>query len=39
MIEALLAEPQLFRTPMARQRWEAAARTNLREELVTLTLD
>lgn len=39
MIEALLAEPQLFRTPVARQRWETAARVNLRDELVTLTQD
>lgn len=39
MIEALLAEPQLFRTPEARQSWEAAARANLRDELVTLTDD
>ena len=37
MIEALLAEPQLFRTPVARHRWETAARANLRDELVTLT--
>ena len=37
IIEALLAGPALYRTPMARKRWEQAARANLAAELQTLT--
>lgn len=35
-IEALLVGPWLFRTEIARQRWERQARANLRAELATL---
>ena len=37
IIEALLAGPALYRTPIARKRWEQAARANLVAELQTLT--
>jgi predicted metal-dependent HD superfamily phosphohydrolase len=37
MIEALLAAPALYRTPLARERWEQAARENLAAELAMLT--
>ena len=37
IIEVLLAGPALYRTPMARERWEQAARANLAAELQTLT--
>jgi predicted metal-dependent HD superfamily phosphohydrolase len=36
IIESLLAGAELFRTPEARLRWEAAARENLRAELAAL---
>lgn len=36
IIEALLAAPALYRTPLARQRWEQAARANLAAELAEL---
>lgn len=36
VIEMLLAEPKLFRTPLGQVRWETAARDNLRAELATL---
>lgn len=36
IIQSLLAEPQLFRTSVAQQRWEDAARANMRAELKTL---
>ena len=37
IIAALLAAPTLYRTPVARERWELAARANLRAELGELT--
>jgi predicted metal-dependent HD superfamily phosphohydrolase len=37
IVEALLASPALYRTPLARERWEQAARSNLAAELATLT--
>ena len=37
VIGALLAAPALYRTPVARQRWEQAARANLTAELARLT--
>ncbi|MGB7144825.1 MAG: metal-dependent phosphohydrolase [Mycobacterium sp.] len=37
VLEALLAGPKLFRTPIGEQRWEAAARINLATELRELT--
>jgi predicted metal-dependent HD superfamily phosphohydrolase len=37
IIEALLAAPALYRTPVGRQRWEAAARANLTAELASLS--
>lgn len=36
MIESLLAAPNLYRTPLGRQRWEARARANLTAELQSL---
>lgn len=36
VIESLLAAPRLYRTAVARQRWEQAARSNLRTELAGL---
>lgn len=36
MIEALLAGPGLYRTPLGRSHWEAAARVNMNAELATL---
>jgi predicted metal-dependent HD superfamily phosphohydrolase len=36
MIESLLAAPNLYRTPWARERWESAARDNLTAELRSL---
>src|SRR4051794_19435948 len=36
VLRALEAAPQLFRTPPARERWEAAARANLAAELTAL---
>lgn len=36
MVESLLAMPALYRTPLARQRWEQAARANLAAELAEL---
>lgn len=37
IVKALLAAPALYRTPLARERWEQAARANLAAELATLT--
>ncbi|OBF30000.1 metal-dependent phosphohydrolase [Mycobacterium sp. ACS4331] len=37
VIRALLAEPHLYRTATARERWERAARENLAAELETLS--
>ena len=37
VIGALLAAPALYRTPVARQRWEQAARANLTAELARPT--
>jgi predicted metal-dependent HD superfamily phosphohydrolase len=37
IVEALLAAPDLYRTPLARERWEQAARENLAAELAMLT--
>jgi predicted metal-dependent HD superfamily phosphohydrolase len=37
IVQALLATPALYRTPLGRQRWEKAARANLTAELATLT--
>jgi predicted metal-dependent HD superfamily phosphohydrolase len=36
IIEAMLAGPGLFRTPLGRQRWEAAAEANMNAELASL---
>ena len=36
VLRSLAEKPQLFHTPYARQRWEAAARANLERELGTL---
>lgn len=36
VIEALLAGPGLFHTPLGRREWEAAARANMNAELATL---
>ncbi|GGL07074.1 hypothetical protein Sme01_12060 [Sphaerisporangium melleum] len=36
VLDGLLALPSLYRTPPARERWEAAARRNLRAELAEL---
>ena len=36
VLRALDAAPQLYRTPLARERWEAAARANLARELTAL---
>lgn len=36
IVDALLAAPALYRTPMARQRWEAGARANLASEAAFL---
>ncbi len=37
VLRGLLDLPALYRTPLARERWEAAARANLAEELIRLT--
>ena len=37
-LQALLAAPSLFHTPLGHQRWEAAARANITLELHTITL-
>lgn len=37
MLRALLGAPTLFHTPPGHQRWEAAARVNLTQELHTIT--
>lgn len=37
ILDGLLASPVLFRTPLGRERWEAAARANVEAELRTLT--
>ena len=37
MIQSLLAGPGLFRTPLGREQWEAAARANMNAELASLT--
>ncbi|MET0898298.1 MAG: metal-dependent phosphohydrolase [Mycobacterium sp.] len=36
VIESLLAGPDLFRTPVGREQWEAAARANMNAELASL---
>ncbi|MGP4097625.1 HD domain-containing protein [Nonomuraea sp. KM90] len=39
VLRRLLATPSLYRTPRARELWEAPARTNMTAELATLTTD
>ena len=37
VLRTLLSRPSLFRTPLARSRWESQARANMADELGTLT--
>ena len=39
VLRGLLAKPTLFHTPVARDRWESAARANLRAEIAALRAD